>query len=208
MKNRNELGTYLTSLGLVGKGVEIGTFKGEFARQILNTWEGILYMVDPWRELTEGYIDISNHANHPTAYLETMQSLRGFEDRGIMIRALSEQAVDLFEDESLDFVYIDGNHAYDYVKQDIELWYPKVKKGGIVSGHDYILWFGDGTKKGWYQDSNWDINQKDKHLYNLEGGYIGVFGVNTAVDEWGVENNYEILLTTHDPANKSWYFIK
>lgn len=204
METRDSLGKYLTLLGLVNKGVEIGTFKGGFARQILNTWGGTLYMVDPWRALEERYVDSSNHVNHPTAYLDTMNRLKGVEDRGIMIRALSEQAVNLFEDESLDFVYIDGNHAYDYVKQDIELWYPKVKKGGLVSGHDYLM-FGN-TKEGWYKDPLFAPNGKDKHIYGNKG-YAGLFGVNPAVDEFGKLHKYDIHLTT-DPWTASWYFIK
>ena len=46
--------------------------------------------------------------------------------------------VKTFEDGSLDFVYIDGNHYFEYVVQDIAFWSKKVRKGGIVSGHDYI----------------------------------------------------------------------
>ncbi len=49
----------------------------------------------------------------------------------------SKEAVKEFKDESLDFVYIDANHNYEFVKEDIELWYPKVKIGGIIGGHDY-----------------------------------------------------------------------
>lgn len=199
MNNRNELGTYLTSLGLVNKGVEVGTFKGNFSKTILSAWSGTLYMVDPWRELTEGYIDSSNHSNHPNAYLDTINNIKGFEDRAIMIRTLSEQAVNLFEDESLDFVYIDGNHAYNYVKQDIELWYPKVKKGGIISGHDYL-------KLNWYNDPHWvDNSKKDKHIY-LNNSYAGIFGVNTAVDEFCNKNNYQFQ--TDNEFLGTWYFTK
>jgi len=42
-----------------------------------------------------------------------------------------------FSDNSFDFIFIDGNHTYDYVKSDINNWYPKVKPGGILMGHDY-----------------------------------------------------------------------
>ena len=199
MKYRDEIGGYLTSLGLTGKGVEIGSFKGEFAKQILNTWEGILYMVDPWRELTEGYNDTSNHINHPTAYLETMENLTGMEDRGIMIRALSEQAVELFEDESLDFVYIDGNHSYEYVKQDIELWYPKVKQGGLVSGHDYLIFAN-------YFQPPFASNGIDKPIYSLEGEFLGEFGVNPAVDRFAYKFNHQVNLT--EDVFSTWYFIK
>jgi predicted O-methyltransferase YrrM len=47
------------------------------------------------------------------------------------------EVVNQFEDESLDVVFIDLTHTYESVKQDIELWLPKVKKGGILAGHDY-----------------------------------------------------------------------
>jgi hypothetical protein len=49
------------------------------------------------------------------------------------------QAVTKFADNSLDFVYLDGNHTYDFVKQDLNAWYNKVKVGGILAGHDYPL---------------------------------------------------------------------
>jgi predicted O-methyltransferase YrrM len=59
------------------------------------------------------------------------------------IRGLSKDIVNDFEDESLDVVFIDLTHTYEEVKQDITFWLPKVKKGGILSGHDYeIAWEG------------------------------------------------------------------
>ena len=50
-----------------------------------------------------------------------------------------------FEDESIDIIFIDGDHSHEGFIKDIKLWYPKVKTGGIVSGHDYI-WGGNGVK--------------------------------------------------------------
>ena len=55
-----------------------------------------------------------------------------------LYRETSEEAVSRFEDESFDIVYIDGHHDYEYVKQDCELWWPKVKRGGMMIGDDYI----------------------------------------------------------------------
>ena len=49
----------------------------------------------------------------------------------------SEQAADQVMDESLDFVFIDAQHDYHSVINDIGLWAPKVKPGGLISGHDY-----------------------------------------------------------------------
>lgn len=172
-----------------GKGVEVGSFKGGFAREICRAWDGTLYMVDVWRPLGEEYTDSSNHKGaHSKAYQDAIFSIEGFEQRAIMIRADSKSACELFPDESLDFVYIDANHAYDFVVQDIELWYPKVKKGGYFMGHDYI-------DIDWYNDPNFMVNGKDKHIYAANGFYFGVFGVNPAVDEFCKKHGYTLTIT-------------
>jgi len=197
MIHRNEFGEFLTSKNLINKGVEVGSFKGEFARTILEKWQGTLYMVDAWYEL-EDYNDMSNIGLNQDAYVEAMRSINEFRDRAYMLRCLSKQAVDLFPDESLDFVYIDANHEYSYVVEDIKLWYPKVKKGGIVAGHDYL-------DIDWYDD---EYSEKDKNKYMWGDGqhFIGVFGVNPAVDEFCKENNIEFSLT--EEFSRTWYFEK
>ena len=93
MKQREEFGEFLTSKNLIKKGVEVGSFKGEFARTILEKWEGVLYMVDPWYEL-EDYNDMSNIGLNQDTYLEAMRSINDFRDRAYMLRCLSKQAVD------------------------------------------------------------------------------------------------------------------
>ncbi len=55
-----------------------------------------------------------------------------------LIREFSKNACSFFDDETFDFIYIDADHTYDAVMEDLESWYPKVKKGGVLSGHDYI----------------------------------------------------------------------
>jgi hypothetical protein len=197
MKQREEFGEFLTSKNLIKKGVEVGSFKGKFARTILEKWEGVLYMVDPWYEL-EDYNDMSNIGLNQDAYLEAMRSINDFRDRAYMLRCLSKQAVDLFPDESLDFVYIDGNHEYSYVVQDIKLWCPKVKKGGIVAGHDYL-------DIDWY-DHEYSEKNKNKYMWGDGQHFIGVFGVNPAVDEFCKENNIEFSLT--EEFSRTWYFEK
>lgn len=61
----------------------------------------------------------------------------GVRDMITDIKSNSWEAAEQFEDHSLDFVYIDADHKYDSVKRDIIAWLPKVKNGGIISGHDY-----------------------------------------------------------------------
>lgn len=184
------------------KGVEIGVFKGELSKFILNNWDGTLYMVDVWRAIDEGYEDNSNGQNHPNAYQETINNIKGFEERAIMIRADSKTASELFIDNSLDFIYIDANHAYDYVMEDLNLWFPKLKKGGVFSGHDYLGF-------DWYNDKYFCPNGKDKYIYTInevESIYNGIFGVNPAVDEFCVAKNYQLNKTKEWWG--TWWFIK
>ena len=137
--SRNDFGNLLNSLGLTGEGVEIGVCEGEYSETLLATWTGSkLHLVDPWRELS-GYRDITNA---PTPVCEarfhkTISRLQPFSGRFQIHRQLSSEAVDAFGPGTLDFVYIDGNHDYQHVSEDIRLWHPKLRKGGLLAGHDY-----------------------------------------------------------------------
>jgi hypothetical protein len=201
--HRNDLIKNLTNLIGNGKGVEIGVFKGEFSKHILNNWGGTLYMIDVWRPLGNEYEDASNHKEHIDAYQQTMENIKGFEDRGIMIRASSEISANMFQDESLDFIFIDANHAYDFVVDDINLWFSKLKKGGIFSGHDYI-------NMDWYNDPNFAPNGKDKYIWATDSNgsnlYHGLFGVNPAIDEFCTKNNYNVNVTKEWFG--TWWFCK
>lgn len=181
-----------------GKGVEVGVYKGHLSKQILESWEGTLYMVDVWRSLDySGYQDSTNNI-HGDVYEEAMNSIIGYEDRAIMIRANSENAADIFGDSSLDFVYIDANHSYESVKSDINYWYKKVRSGGFICGHDYL-------DIDWWKDDSFTENGIDKHIY-AAGSYCGIFGVNPAVEEFCKENSY-----VPDVTNEwfgSWFIRK
>jgi len=200
--DREQIGQFLNYHNLKNIGVELGSFKGQFAKTILNNWSGKLVMVDVWRELPhEEYDDASNHREHIDAYSQAMDNIKGYEDRAYMLRMNGEHACDFISDQSLDFVYIDANHTYKCVKEDINLWYTKVKSGGIVMGHDYLPdYFYEGKE------------EKDQALYTFPDGqpekaqYTGMFGVNPAVDEFCKENGYTINKT--DEFLATWWFIK
>ncbi len=49
------------------------------------------------------------------------------------------EAAEDFEDNSIDFVYIDANHGFKYVAEDLWEWSKKVRSGGVISGHDYAM---------------------------------------------------------------------
>lgn len=118
-------------------GAEIGVFDGYFSEYLCQTIPGLkLYSVDAW-EVYPGYRDHKFVSSMQAAEAKARERLEKFDCK--IIKKFSVDAVKDFEDESLDFIYIDGNHAYKYVKEDIELWVPKVRKGGVVAGDDYYL---------------------------------------------------------------------
>lgn len=110
-------------------GVEIGTFKGKNAKHIINLLNiKTLYCVDPW-------IDNEYKPNGDRIYNEAKQLLKEYDNIDIIRKHSFDAANDI--PNNLDFVYIDGNHSYNSVAQDINFYYPKLKPGGILGGHDY-----------------------------------------------------------------------
>lgn len=103
-------------------GCEVGVLRGENALSMFEIIPDLkLFCVDDWYK--------KRNLNR------TKDNLRKY--KPILIQKLSMRAVEGFEDESLDFVYIDASHQFDFVMRDIIEWSKKVRKGGIVSGHDY-----------------------------------------------------------------------
>ena len=134
--HRDRLGEFLNAHGLTGEGAEIGVQRGRFSRQILSTWAGKkFHLIDPW-VWQEGWRDKSNVKT--VKQRELMESAKcnvaPFEGRYEFHRMTSAEALDRFEDESLDFVYIDGRHDYEHASFDIRKWFRKVRVGGLVGG--------------------------------------------------------------------------
>jgi hypothetical protein len=140
--NRNDIGPYCNSVGLVGEGVEVGVWEGTFADEILSHWLGKrLYMVDPWVHQDElEYKDAHNLTTElmDKVYAKALAVAAKHGDRAKIIRDLSLNAVTQFKDESLDFVYLDGNHTYQACWEDATAWWNKIKTGGILCGHDFF----------------------------------------------------------------------
>jgi len=119
--------------------VEIGCYAGE-STSIFASAKHIkmVHAVDPWKN---GY-DKNDGASHKrpmeaveTIFDERMNSL--CQGKYKKYKMTGDEAVSLFEDESLDMVYLDGNHQYEAVKNDIQKWLPKIKKTGCITGHDW-----------------------------------------------------------------------
>ncbi len=125
--------------------VEVGTWEGDFSAALLRTTQcKKLYCVDPYKHFEDdSYPDGMNkltQTEFDAKFETTSQRLTSeFGDRVVMVRMTSKEASVLFEDQSIDFVYIDGNHDYKAVLEDILAWYPKVKRDtGVLCGDDVV----------------------------------------------------------------------
>jgi len=160
IKTRQELALNLFK----GTGVELGVARGEFSEEILRQqrliiplglekvseglfrWEGTgpvmlptaldcvqkLYSIDRWTE--------KHHSIYE--YQLALLRLQKFGARSLVLRATFEEALVLFEDGGLDFVYVDGYaHTGQEGGKTLEDWWPKIKPGGVLAGHDYDALF-------------------------------------------------------------------
>lgn len=101
--------------------VEIGAWKGRSTTALLQGCKGIVFAVDPWRGYQDNYREfIYNTAEFSHLAIFKMPSVR---------------AATIFNGAPVDMVFIDADHSYESVKNDIEAWLPKTKK--IICGHDY-----------------------------------------------------------------------
>lgn len=170
-------------------GVEIGTDQGEYAEVLSKTIPNLkLYCVDPWK--TEAY----EQGYQPESFEgqeyfdkrlnDTMKRLEGF--NCTIVRKTSMEAVNTFADNSFDFVYIDGNHDFLNVTQDIHYWTKKVRKGGIVSGHDFVR----------YPSRKFNHVQRVVNAYTTAYHLLPVFLV-TPTDKGMKRDRF-----------RSWFFVK
>lgn len=124
--------------------VEIGAFKGKstafMAVEIANCKKAIRFdVVDTWQGSSEHQKgafseDASVVANQ--LFEDFSRNTSSVADYIRPVRMTSLEAAQLYQDGSLDFVFIDASHDYENVKADILAWKPKVKSGGYIGGHD------------------------------------------------------------------------
>lgn len=123
-------------------GVEVGVAEGKYSRKLCRINHQMkLYGVDAWK-IYGDYADYS--AEKLDLLYEQVKKESAQYLNYEIIKEFSTDAVKRFEDNSLDFVYIDANHYEPYITQDITEWSKKIRKGGIVSGHDYFRGYSNG----------------------------------------------------------------
>lgn len=147
LPGRVELIWLLDQAGLNSRGdiaVEVGVHRGDFAEELLSrtprAFLGDYHCVDPWVDTLEG----CNHTywGGATSRQEDFEycqhRLRRYGDRVHYHKQYSHDAVKEFEDNSLSLVYLDGNHHLPYISFDLGAWWPKIKPGGFLAGHDIV----------------------------------------------------------------------
>jgi len=106
-------------------GAEIGVFKARNAKEILDNLDiKKIYLIDNWKRKYGGETKCKG-------------VLKEYLDKTVWLRGLSEKMADNIKDGELDFAYVDGGHTELQVERDLEAYWPKVKKGGLICGHDY-----------------------------------------------------------------------
>jgi len=189
-------------------GAEIGVHLGDFSRQILDSiFPKEFHLIDPWEhqtssiyktawyggcakggqpELDERYSSIFKRFNQ-NIQAEQVKVHRGY----------SADILQQFPDQYFDWVYIDGNHLYEYVKKDLELSIQKVKLGGYITGDDYIEggWWEGGVKKAVDEFAN----NQSVHLVEIFNGQF-IFRKNN-VTEGGNEMEFTPFVITGIPRS-------
>lgn len=132
---RSDLPKLCRELG-VHRGAEIGVWKGAYSEEFCRAIPGVVWFaIDPWAPYAD-YREKKNDAGLiAKAYHEAIGRLAPYGTQ--LLKASSVDAAVDIPDESLDVVYIDGNHEAPFVRQDLETWTPKLRPGGLMSGHDY-----------------------------------------------------------------------
>ena len=170
--NRTELISILPKNGDV---IEIGVDKGDFSKVILeNANPKSLTLIDPWIEMLD---IITPEASHQEKY----HSVRKMFEKNPNVRIIRQSSADAaqsIEDNSVDWIYIDGDHKYEGCRLDLALYSQKVKQDGYICGHDWVT----SEKKG--------------------------FGVNQAVEEFIRETGFHLCGLTNESNFKSYVIAK
>lgn len=163
------------------KGAEIGVYRGLYSKYLFKYIPGLyLTGVDLW-EIYPGYQDYT-----PTDIVEAHQEATKIYEKygnGELIHDWSRNAARFVPDESLDFVFLDANHAYEYVVEDLAIWSKKVRKGGIVYGHDFDDY--SNHKKRWSE-----------------------MNVINAVEGWTKSYKIQPWFVITKNQNKCWLYVK
>lgn len=117
-------------------GVEIGVKRGENIKKVLQACPNFhFYAVDCWDPKLQ-YINWAKGAQSVNEKFFNKLN-RTYPDRITKLKGYSAEMSKMIGDNSVDLIFVDGDHSFEGCTADIELWYPKLKLGGFIAGHDY-----------------------------------------------------------------------
>eukprot|EP01006_Ploeotia_vitrea_P065833 TRINITY_DN93889_c0_g1_i1.p1 TRINITY_DN93889_c0_g1~~TRINITY_DN93889_c0_g1_i1.p1 ORF type:complete len:346 (-),score=36.62 TRINITY_DN93889_c0_g1_i1:338-1375(-) len=188
-------------------GIEIGVSRGQFAQQMLKRWTNFkkYYLIDAWKNQGDTYVDDSNKSDREMQEILTLTRARMNKygpEKIQFIQKFSNEAVTQFEDNSIDFIYIDARHDYAGVYQDCTLYWPKLKVGGIMAGHDYIDQPEVPPVKGKVQD--WTLQGDNTHTVDGKAS-------RSAVEDFSLLVGRQLAITYKDETQNqfpTWYLRK
>ena len=130
---------------------EIGVWKGEFSQLIIKKNNPTkLYLIDPWKDFGDDYFDKKHvkyrQENQNLRFNLVNQKLKSniLKNQVEILKMTSEEALSKLENIKFDFIYVDGNHQYKFVKYDIENYFKLLNDSGYLVGDDYRI---DSVKK-------------------------------------------------------------
>jgi hypothetical protein len=186
--DRDDLASLFFELGYE-TGVELGVETGKYSEVLLKRNPNLrLFCVDAWKAY-QGYRDHVTQSKVDGLLATAKDRLAPFEGRVKFIRKFSVEASRDFRDTSLDFVYIDANHGLPWVMDDICAWEKKVRKGGIVAGHDYCR-----RGPGPYQC----------HVVQAVNAYTDAF----FISPWFVVGRKDVKEGEKRDRPRSWFWVK
>ena len=159
---------------------EIGVWKGDFSKRILNTVKPKkLYLIDPWFFNTEyknamygGSVEKSQK-DMDEIYKSILINFRKEinQEKIEVFRNKFEDLLDKFPDNYFDWIYIDGDHTYNAVVKDLDNVTKKVKEGGLITGDDYTTggWWKGGVKKA---VDEYIVNHPEKEIKIMGSQFI------------------------------------
>lgn len=169
MTTVQELIDIYRGLGEKIKGVEIGVESGGNSSSLLNSLPNmeLLVSVDPY-VIYHDWDAAANKArigkkDADDKYKGAQSVLSPYGNRSLFLREFSAAAAKSFPENNFDFIYIDGDHTYNGVMCDLLSWYPKIRNGGIISGHDWG-WQTTGVQSAvtdWVHNYGHPITQED-----------------------------------------------
>lgn len=136
--SRDDLPAFFVEMGYK-VGAEIGVYKGEFTKQLCEAGLKV-YGIDPWGNSRSEKRYPEYRSRQDFLFEHTQRTLAPYLKSGQceLIRQCSMEAVRHFKNETLDFIYIDADHRFRFIAEDLYEWPWRVRSGGVVSGHDYF----------------------------------------------------------------------